>query len=162
MVVISNSFTHTRCSRIPTVANEHQLLRDQYNFYRVLLYNWKHRSKSVLIKGSPENCIGWKTAQIIFFGTHVARTLEHDNVFICIVFTGEARFHISGHVSRHNCVTWGSEPSTEHLERERYSPKVNMWWVLARHLFLFCEDVITSSFFPDILENYVPPQINKK
>jgi hypothetical protein len=40
---------------------------------------------------------------------------QSDNFLNHIIFTDEVKFHISGCVSWHNCVIWGSEPSREHL-----------------------------------------------
>jgi hypothetical protein len=84
-----------------------------------------------------------------------AQILEHDNFLSNTVFTNEAKFHISGHVSWHNCVVWGTEPLREHLEHERGSPKVNVWCVLMHGRiivkFFFDEDIIKSNSFPDML-----------
>jgi hypothetical protein len=61
-----------------------------------------------------------------------AQILEHDNFLSHIFFTDEAKVHISGRGSCHNCVIWGSEPPRERLEQ--YSSKVNLWWTWESHL----------------------------
>jgi hypothetical protein len=60
-------------------------------------------------------------------------------------------FHISGRAIEHNCVIWGSEPPREHIEHERNSPEVNMWYALTHKaivgLFFFGDAIITSNSF---------------
>jgi hypothetical protein len=61
-------------------------------------------------------------------------------------------------------VIWGCEPSRQHLENERGSPKVNVWNALTQERvigrFFFDDDIITRNSFLDMLENYAPPQLN--
>jgi hypothetical protein len=81
------------------------------------------------------------------------------------VFTNEAKFQIFVHVSWHKYIIWGSEPLREHSEHELVSPKVNVWCVLTHEKslahFLFDEDIVTTSLFLDILENYGLPELNR-
>jgi hypothetical protein len=90
---------------------------------------------------------------------------ESYNFLSCIVFTDEAKFQISVHVSWHNSIILGSEPLREHSERDWDSPKMNMWCGPTHEevtgSFFFDEDIITSSLFLDLLENYGPPQLNE-
>jgi hypothetical protein len=84
------------------------------------------------------------------FLTHIyTQILEHNNLIHNTVFINEATFHISGHVSWHSCVVWGTEPLREHLEHERGRPKVNVWCVLMHGRvivrFVFDEDIIKSN-----------------
>jgi hypothetical protein len=56
-----------------------------------------------------------------------AQILEHD-FEVLIVYIGEAKFHIYGGVSRHNCAIGDSEPAKELSEHNRSSPKVQVWF----------------------------------
>jgi hypothetical protein len=49
-----------------------------------------------------------------------------------LVFSDEARFHLSGRVNRHNLWTWGSEDPREWIEHERDSPNVNVFAAVSR------------------------------
>jgi hypothetical protein len=88
-----------------------------------------------------------------------AQILEQNNFF-----SDEAKFHITEHISQHNCVIWGSEPLREHLEHEQDSLKVNGSCTLTYErvigLFLFDDDIITSKFLY-MFENYALLQLNK-
>jgi hypothetical protein len=93
------------------------------------------------------------------------QVLENSNFISRIVFTDEAKFHISGRVRRHICVLWGSKPQTEYLEHEWDSAKLNVCCPLTHErvivLFFFKRNVITSISLPDMLENNAHPQLNK-
>lgn len=81
-------------------------------------------SKTIEITGSPET-----KQHMINSSDHSLRQtsqiLDHHNL-THIIFTGKAKFRISGHVDRCNCDIWGSEPPREQLERERDSPELNV------------------------------------
>jgi hypothetical protein len=81
-----------------------------------------------------------------------------------IVFTDDAKFHISGQVSWHNCVILVSEPSREHLGYEQDTFKVNVWCILTHERVITlvpCDkDIITSNSFLDMLKNYAVPYLS--
>jgi hypothetical protein len=75
---------------------------------------------------SPET-YSTRRAYIAVCGTHVRTNFGTRSFLSRIIFTDEAKFHISGSVSRHNCIIWDSEPPREHLGHERDRPKANVW-----------------------------------
>jgi hypothetical protein len=62
-------------------------------------------------------------------------------------FSDEATFHISGKVNKHNVRIWGTEQSHAQIERQRDSPKVNVFCAVSREkvhdLFFFPEATVT-------------------
>jgi hypothetical protein len=101
------------------------------------------------------------------FASHIcAQILEHGNFSSRVVFTDVSKFHISGRVNWYTRkrAIWGTHPPREHLERDRDSDKVNAWHALTCERvispFFFVEDIITSSSFLDVLENYALLQLN--
>jgi hypothetical protein len=81
-----------------------------------------------------------------------------------IVFSDDAKCHVSGHVSWHNCVIWVGEPSREQLGYEQVNPKVNVQCMPIHErvitLFSFDEDIITSISFLDMLKSYSAPYLS--
>ncbi|PNF28684.1 hypothetical protein B7P43_G07888 [Cryptotermes secundus] len=49
-----------------------------------------------------------------------------------LIFSGEATFHLSGTVNRHNVRIWGTEHPHETVEREKDSPKVNVFCAVSQ------------------------------
>jgi hypothetical protein len=50
------------------------------------------------------------------FRTHTREQfLLHNNSLRCILFTDDAKLHISGLVNQHNCITLANKPPREHL-----------------------------------------------
>ena len=81
------------------------------------------------------------------------------------VFSDEATFHVSGKVNKHNIRIWGSQNPCEVLERERDSPKINVWCGLMHNQiigpFIFAESTITANIYLDMLKHYVVPQLEE-
>ena len=77
-------------------------------------------------------------------------------------FSDEATFHVSGKVNKHNIRIWGSQNPCEVLERERDSPKINVWCGLMHNQiigpFIFAESTITANIYLNMLKHYVVPQ----
>ena len=77
-------------------------------------------------------------------------------------FSDEATFHVYGKVNKHNIRIWGSQNPSEVLERERDSPKINVWCGLMHDQiigpFIFAESTITANIYLDMLKHYVVPQ----
>lgn len=75
-----------------------------------------------------------------------------------IIFPDEAIFHLSGHVNKHNCVFWGSEPPGVVLEHVRNSPKVVVW--CAVHSggiigpYFFDESTVGQNNYARMFENF--------
>ena len=80
-------------------------------------------------------------------------------------FSDEATFHVSGKVNKHNIRIWGSQNPCEILERERDSPKINVWCGLMHNQiigpFIFAESTITANIYLDMLKHYVVPQLEE-
>jgi hypothetical protein len=80
-----------------------------------------------------------------------------------ILFSGEAIFHVSGKVNRHNVRIWGSENPHHVIENIRDSPKVNVWCELMFNRtiepFVFAESTVTKETYLDMLEQFVVPQV---
>ena len=80
-------------------------------------------------------------------------------------FSDEATFHVSGKVNKHNIRIWGSQNPCEVLERERDSPKINVWCGLMHNQiigpFIFAESTITANIYLDMLKHYVVPQLEE-
>ena len=60
---------------------------------------------------------------------------------------------------------WGSQNPCEVLERERDSPKINVWCGLMHNQiigpFIFAESTITANIYLDMLKHYVVPQLEE-
>lgn len=100
------------------------------------------------------------------FGQEMEERIVGDTDFLQrICFSDESTFHTSGKVNRHNVRIWGSEPPNNMIERERDSPKVNVWCGLMHNKvigpFFFAEKTITASIYLDMLELYACPQLRR-
>ena len=77
----------------------------------------------------------------------------------------EATFHVSGKVNKHNIRIWGSQNPCEVLERERDSPKINVWCGLMHNQitgpFIFAESTIIANIYLVMLKLYVVPQLEE-
>jgi hypothetical protein len=112
-------------------------------------------SKTIQISGSQEmyslDHSLWHTC---------TKILEHD-IVLSHIFTTEAKFHFSGCISQHSCVTGSSEPPREHFEQEQGSAKVKVWCMLTQGtvigLVFFDGNITESSSLLDMLENYALP-----
>ena len=91
------------------------------------------------------------------FAASVLDKIDENNLYLDhICFSDESTFHISGKVNRHNCRIWGSKNPSVVFQRERDSPKVNVWCGLMKdHVigpFFFAEPTVTARTY---LDNYV-------
>ena len=98
------------------------------------------------------------------FAVTMLNRLDSDPGFLKrVCFSDESTFHISGLLSRHNLRIWGSENPHDTFELERDSPKLNMWCGIMHDKiidpFFFAEKSITAQIYPDVLTEYVSPQL---
>lgn len=99
------------------------------------------------------------------FATFMLNQMAENESFLNeVVFSDEATFHISGCVNRHNVRIWGAQHPHETFEKERDSPKINVWCGLSREEvigpFFFAEKTINGNVYLDMLENYCFPQLD--
>lgn len=99
------------------------------------------------------------------FAVSMLDKIDDNNGFLkSVIFSDEASFHVNGHVNRHNCRIWGSEPPHEFVEYERDTPKVNVWCALMHDRiigpFIFIERNINGDVYCDMLEEYLFPQLD--
>ena len=84
------------------------------------------------------------------FAEEILQRIDDDNGYLnSVCFSDEATFHVSGKVNKHNIRIWGSQNPCEVLERERDSPKINVWCGLMHNQiigpFIFAESTITAN-----------------
>ena len=61
------------------------------------------------------------------FAEEILQCIDDDNDYLnSVFFSNKATFHVPGKVNKHNIRIWGSENSSEVVERERDSPKINV------------------------------------
>ena len=81
-----------------------------------------------------------------------------------IAFSDEATFHVSGVVNRHNVRIWGTSNPHAFCEKERDSPKVNVWCCLMKDRvigpYFFKEKTVTQYNYLNLLETFCVPQLN--
>lgn len=100
----------------------------------------------------------------VAFAEEMLRRIDDDDDYLKrVCFSDEATFHTSGHVNRHNVRIWGSTSPQDFIQKERDSPKVNVWCGLMHNRivgpFFFAEPTITANVYLDMLELYVEPQL---
>lgn len=101
------------------------------------------------------------------FATFMLEQIEENESFLSkVIFSDEATFHTNGCVNRHNVRIWGSQHPHEIFEKERDSPKINVWCGLSKDEvigpFFFAEKNINGTVYLDMLENYCFPQLDEK
>jgi len=83
-----------------------------------------------------------------------------------VLFSDEATFNLSGKVNRHNERIWGTEDSHEIVEHVRDSPKLNVFCAVSSVKvygpFCFIEPIVTGISYPDMVEKYLAPQLQRK
>lgn len=93
------------------------------------------------------------------------RISENESFLDDIIFTDEATFHVSGCVNRHNSRIWGFENPHVIVEKQRDSPKVNVWCGVMKNRvigpFFFAEKTINGVVYLDMLINYCFPQLDE-
>ena len=92
--------------------------------------------------------------------------IDNGNRFLSnLIFSAEATFHISGRVNRHNCRIWGEENPHELYEHERDSPKVTVWYAMARNRlygpFFFDERTVNGQSYLRMLQNVFVPELQQ-
>ena len=100
------------------------------------------------------------------FAEKILQRIGDDNGYLnSVCFSDEATFHVSGKVNKHNIRIWGSQNPCEVLERERDSPKINVWCGLMHNQiigpFIFAESTFTANIYLDTLKHYVVPQLEE-
>ena len=77
-----------------------------------------------------------------------------------VLWSDEAKFHLSGAVNRHNCVYWRDAPPNVTSDKSATSKSINVWCGLhSRGLVgpVFIEENITGDNYLQILEQHVIP-----
>ena len=100
------------------------------------------------------------------FAKGILQRIDDDNDYLnSVVFSDEATFHVSGKVNKHNIQIWGSENPCEVVEKERDSPKINVWCGLMHNQiigpFIFSKSTVTANIYLDMLKHYVPLQLEE-
>jgi hypothetical protein len=100
---------------------------------------------------------------------HVARSnfsiemLVAHNEFLCLVFSDEATFHLSGKVNRHNVHIWRTENPRATVQHERVSPNVKVFCAISSRKFyrpfFFLEETVTGILYFDMLQFWLFPQL---
>ena len=79
-----------------------------------------------------------------------------------VFFPTKQLFMYQKKVNRHNMQIWGSANPREVVEKERDSPKINVWYGLMYNQiigsFIFAESTNTANIYLDMLKHYVVPQ----
>lgn len=90
---------------------------------------------------------------------------ENESFFNDIIFSDEAAFHTNGCVNRNNVRIWESQHPHETFEKERDSPKLNVWGGLSREEmigpFFFAEKTTNGNVYLDLLQKYYFPQLGE-
>jgi len=90
--------------------------------------------------------------------------MEENDFVERLIFCDEAAFRISGKVNVHNVCIWGTEQPHAQIERQRDSPKINVFRAVSHEKvhgpFFFTEATVTGNSFLDMLENWLLPQLN--
>ena len=100
------------------------------------------------------------------FAEEILQRIDDDNGYLnSVCFSDEATFHVSGKVNKHNIRIWGSQNPCEVLDRERDSPKINVWCGLMHNQiivpFIFAESTITANIYLEMLKHYVVHQLEE-
>ena len=100
------------------------------------------------------------------FADTMLRSIQDDPDYLKrICFSDEATFHTAGIVNRHNVRIWGTSHPREYVEKERNSPKVNVWCGLLHDRvigpFFFDEPTITSDSYLHMLETFAYQELQQ-
>jgi len=100
------------------------------------------------------------------FCDRMLQNMEYDTFLPRLIFSDEATFHLSGKVNRHSVRIWGLQNPQEALERERDSPKVNVFCALTQKKraygpFFFAENTVTGVTYLAMLQNWLLPQMSE-
>jgi hypothetical protein len=84
--------------------------------------------------------------------------IQDERFLDSVIFSDESTFHVSG-----KCSIWGSDNPRVFLEHVRDSPKVNAFCALSKERvygpFFFMETTITGIMYPDMLQQFLIPQL---
>ena len=92
------------------------------------------------------------------FCVDIQEKLEEDEFNERLVFSDEATFHTNGKVNRHNVRIWGEENPRVIIERERDSPKVNVFCAISKNHVqgpFFFESNVTADVYLQLLQNWL-------
>ena len=82
-----------------------------------------------------------------------------------LFFSGEAVFHMSGRVTKHNCTIWGPEVPPE-SDNERESPKVVVWCGMSKDQvygpFFFSEPEEREEHYTNMLRTFLLPLLRRR
>ena len=100
------------------------------------------------------------------FAEEILQFIDDDIDYLkCVVLSNEASFRVSEKVNKHKVRIWGSQNYCEVVEKERDSPKLNVWCGLKHNQiigpFVFAESTITANICLDMLKHYVVPQLEE-
>ena len=90
------------------------------------------------------------------------RKLEEDEFNERLVFSDQATFRTNGKVNKHNVRIWGEENPHATIDRERDSPKVNMFCAISKnhvHGPFFFEENVTGDVYLQVLQNWLMDEL---
>jgi len=99
------------------------------------------------------------------FCDRMLQNMEDDTCLPRLIFSDEAKFHLSGKVNQHNVHIWGLHNPQEALEHERDSTKVNVFCALSQTKvygpFCFAENTVTGVTNLAMLQNWLLPKMSE-
>ncbi|PNF28274.1 hypothetical protein B7P43_G06511 [Cryptotermes secundus] len=128
---------------------------------------WRALRKRILLKPYKLQLLQAVKPQDKVARTHLAEDIqekmEDDGFVERLVFIDEATFYLIGIVNRHNVRIWGTQNPHAQIEHERDSPKINVFCAVSQQKvygpFFFAEATVTGNTYPDMLENWLFPQL---
>jgi hypothetical protein len=98
-----------------------------------------------------------------YFAVDILNETDKDEQFLHQTFSGEATFHVSGHVPRHSVRIQANECPHDFVARERDSSTVNVWCALTRDRVIgpysFAKLAVTSHNYLDMMELFAVRQM---
>lgn len=82
-----------------------------------------------------------------------------------VVWSDEAKFHVSGSVNRHNCVYWRRENPNVTVKHDYLSPGVMVWAGVTYQGLIgpfFFDQNVTGETYLDLLQNNVGPLLQAR
>ena len=146
------SFLHSRKKSTATAAKELSMLKT--TVWRVLYKHlvFKPYCIQMLQQLSDEDHRCW-----LDFCLQLQDLMSSDDHFLeNVQFSDEATFHVSGAINCHNVRIWGCENPQACVERQRDSPKVNVFCAISSKNvygpFFFAEETVTGMTYLDMLQ----------
>ncbi|GBO30244.1 hypothetical protein AVEN_141675-1 [Araneus ventricosus] len=120
--------------------------------------HFKHYCLQLLQHPTPDDY-----ARRFGFCSRKQQAMEHDDDLAgTLIFSDEATIHLSEKVNHHNVRVWGTELSHVIVEKEKDSPKVNVFYAISKAKlygsFFFIEQAATGSVYLDMLQLWLFPQ----